>query len=490
MRDVRRLRIEMIGMVAVLAALAGTVCAAGTDYSADPAFVRKFGAAAANIARRQMAADDVVRAKAGASPCRRISTGAGFPGAFLWDTAFAAVWAARLPAGSFPAAESLDYLYGHASKEGFISREFSADGTPVWSDAHPVAFAPPLLSWAERELYEHGHTDRERIRRVLPSLVRHHDFCASRFRRDDGLYFGDMLGCGMDDLPRGPVGRSYADCAKGGIAFTKDMIAPASQAMWDAGWFRKNLDTHAWNRQAGWIDMSSQMALDARTIAFLARETGDAKTAERFEDEWHRIADAVNRLCWDERTGFYYDRGPDGLILRRHAGAFWTLLAGIATGERAKRLAEAAMDEKAFARPCGLPSLPADDPDYDPENGYWTGPVWPPTTYVAIRGLLAQGFRTEADRLARRWYNACAALWVKTGTCWENISPDQCEAQKARAKRDFCGWAALAPIALPQDLGWQTNVSLPASGACGSTATGPGAGARSRSVRDSRSRSR
>ena len=430
--------------------------AAARDYAADPAFVGQFRAGAEAIARRKMASDAEARRSAGVDAPERLSTGGGFDGYFLWDTAFACVWAAHTPVGSFPAAASLDNLYRSASADGFICREYTAGGEAVWSAEHPNAFAPPLLAWAERELFVRGHTDRARLERVYPILAKHHAFCIAHYRRADGLYFGDMLGCGMDDLPRGPVGVKPEDWPKdGGIAFSSEMIGPSvRERIAGSDWFGRQLVYRGWNRQAGWIDLSAQMAFDAANLAWMARELGRDREAAAYDLEHGELADTINRLCWDEQTGFYYDRGPDGLIRRRLAAAFWTLIAGVATGDRARQLAAAATDERWFGRPCGVPALAADDPDYDPEHGYWCGPVWPPVAYMTIRGLLAAGFRSEAETIARRWYNASAALWEGEGTCFENISPEQCLRRKGRSGTDFCGWAALAPVALPSDLGW------------------------------------
>ena len=103
----------------------------------------------------------------------------------------------------------------------------------------------------------------------------------------------------------------------------------------------------------------------------------------------------------------------------------------------------------------GLVVVSADDPeDYQPETAYWRGVVWPPTDYIAFRGLLDCGESAFAEDAARSYYNGVAAIYEKTGTVWENSSPEQCEKQKTWAGEDFCGWGALAPVALPVEFGW------------------------------------
>ena len=429
------------------------------DYSRDRDFVRRFRDGALEIARRKMA--DVAAHQADHPTVvplgPRLSTGGHFGGFFLWDTVFCALWARHAQdAGDFPLLSPLDNLYALAEPDGFIAREYNARGVPVWSSLHPVAFAPPLLSWAEVVMHREGRSPAGRLESVYPRLVRHHRACQARFRRPDGLYFGDGFGCGMDDIPRHPRGMSAAAAASlppGGIRMTEDCLGPESKGIWE--WLFKLADHLSWNRQAGWIDMTCQMAFDALNLARIAAALGRSDDERAFLAEHQEIADAVNALCWDDAVGFYCDAGPDGVIRRQSAAGFWALISRVARPERARRVIDALKDPARFNRPFPFPAVPADDPeDYQPETAYWRGVVWPPTTYVALHGLLEWGERDFAEDAARRYYNANAALFESTGTVWENISPEQCEHPKEMSGRDFCGWGALAPVALPAEFGW------------------------------------
>ena len=118
------------------------------DYASDKDFVRRFRDGALDIARRKM--DDVARHQAEIETVvplgPRMATGGHFGGFFLWDTVFAVMWARHAP-GDWPYLSALDNFYAVAEpSDGFIGREFTPRGTPVWSSHHPVAFAPPLLS--------------------------------------------------------------------------------------------------------------------------------------------------------------------------------------------------------------------------------------------------------------------------------------------------------------------------------------------------------
>jgi hypothetical protein len=375
----------------------------------------------------------------------RIATGGGFAGIFLWDTAFAVFWAKHEPK-RYPVTESLDNFYTLQDADGFICREYQADGRAFWNRRHPASFAPPLLAWAELEIFDAGITDVSRLARVFDPLLRQHAFCRRMYRRPDGLYFGDALGCGMDDLPRTPVDVPFT--YDGGIDFSENDIEDGAK------WFWKHIEgnpSFRWNRQLGWIDMSAQMAFNASNLARIATLVGRDDEVAALRSQHAELAQLINTKCYDEKRGFYFDHYDGAIVPRYHAGSFWVLIADIVPPERLARFVTVLRDPAKFNRPVPVPALSADDPDYAPETGYWRGSVWPPTTYMLLRGLRKVGEEELAKDFARRNYAAHAALYRATGTVWENISPEQCERPKAHSGRDFCGWSALTPIAIAKE---------------------------------------
>ena len=426
-------------------------CAAQTtDYTRDEAFMRRFSRAACDIAHRK------IRQLTDAGHSRRLATGGHFNDYFLWDTALCVMWA-RHAVQEFPVEASLDNFYRFADSDGFIGRQYDVQGRPVWNSSYPVSFAPPVLSWAEYELYKTTPSNsNSRLCRVYPALARHHR-ALKRFQRDDGLYFSDELGCGMDDLKRYPRGIGEETMLSGGVPMCIEAVMPYARKdgrrdRW--AWVQKRLAERSWNRQIGWIDTTSQVALDCYMLANIARIVGRHGEADEWMREHAQLKDAVNRLCWNESLGFYCDRMGDGTVPRRHAGGFWVLVSRVATEERAERVVRTLSDVRLFNQRVPFPCLPKDDPEYDPISGYWCGSVWPPTNYAAIKGLLAYGYRDFAEDVARRWYNASAEMWVRFGTVFENLSPERFDMRKEKSDIDFCGWGAIAPIALPVEFGW------------------------------------
>lgn len=377
----------------------------------------------------------------------RIGTGGHFTGIYLWDTAFCIMWAKYHPA-EFGALNSLDNFYALQDADGHIGKEYSADGEKIWSENSPISYAAPLLGWAELELYQTGVTGADRLKKVFPLLQKQHEWNCLHFRRNDGLFFGTTLSSGMDDLPRWD---DPADViAEGGIPFERSSIALKGEK--GDLFFQRVLNWkayhHEWNRQLGWCDISCQMAFNARILAEIAGIIGETRQQKELQAFHNELSEIINQKCFDPKRGFYFDYCNGHLLSRRHVGAFWALISHVASEEQAWCLIRELKNPDRFALPCGVPSLSADDPDFDLEHGYWRGQVWPNAIYMVLRGLRDYGENKLAKEIAVRFYRAVANLYERTGTMWENYPPDQSEQKSPRSGEDFCGWSALGPISI------------------------------------------
>ena len=96
-------------------------------------------------------------------------------------------------------------------------------------------------------------------------------------------------------------------------------------------------------------------------------------------------------------------------------------LAGVASPRQAATLAAHLQDEDTFGARNSIPSLSADDPNFQPEGGYWLGSVWPPIEYMVCRGLRANGYRELAHEIAKKHLDCMAAVLKddKEHTIWE-----------------------------------------------------------------------
>ncbi|MBA2248950.1 MAG: hypothetical protein H0W12_02020 [Chitinophagaceae bacterium] len=351
---------------------------------------------------------------------------------FLWDTCFIACYA-KYHQDKLPIENALDNFYNLQDKDGFICREYTKEGKPMWSKDHPVSINPPLLAFAELELYSQSKNI-QRLQKVYPSLKKFYHYLIAHYRMEDKLFFSDAFGSGMDNIQRYPDG--WQDDGKG---------IPVKNLFPEI--FAYTGLSSVWNRQGRAVDLSAQMALFAdnlSTIAGLINEKNDIADYRQF---YHETKVAINAFCWNDTDGFYYDLGYGKQIKRKHIGMFWVLLAGIVPVEKLSMFLSHLTDPNQFWRTFPVASYPADQPGFSAKGDYWMGSVWAPTNYMIIRGLLHNDQIKLATKLARQYYWCIAEVYKKTKTFWENYAPDSLT-QGNQARADFCGWTAIAPVAI------------------------------------------
>lgn len=350
---------------------------------------------------------------------------------YQWDTCFMAAFAVYGHPW-FPAMEGLDNFYSRQREDGYIQRVYrETDGGLVHepTSSEPMV-NPPLFAWLEwRWLVITG--DDSRVDRVLPVLIRYFDWIEANLRAPEGrgLYYSTPLGSGMDNLPRPGVGRG------------------------------------------GYVDLTAQQALAARAIAALAEYRGDMATATAFRRKQVAIRDLLSRHCWNPEAGFFQDftahGHPAGVD---HIGAFWTLLADVATPQQGEALLVRLQDPMAFWRRHPVPALSAAHPFFDPRGHYWRGGVWAPTNYMVVRGLERHGRADLAEAIATNHIDAMSRIYREfrpdSGdiafeerfadgyhTIWESYAPDTLTPATRwdgtfYARQDFVGWSGLGPIAM------------------------------------------
>ncbi len=353
----------------------------------------------------------------------RVQTGNGFVAPyidtafndclFMWDSAFIVMFA-RYGARAFDFQRTLDNFYAKQHGDGFISRELREwDGLDRFHRFDPVSTGPDILGWCEWE-YFLSFGDRKRLAEVFGPLLAYHRWMRRYRTWPDGSYWSSGWGCGMDNQPRVPEG-------------------------YDERWEHGHMS---------WIDATAQAALSARVLVEMANVLGRSADVAAECSETKQLADYINHNMWNETTRFYADRLRDGTVVAtRTVGAYWALLAGVVAPERLSAFVAHLDDEESFKRPHRVPSLPADDPAYNPRGEYWRGSVWPPTNYMILRGLTASGFDDLAAQIGFNHHENVVETFVKTGTVWENYAPEAA-GRGSESRGDFVGWGGLGPIAV------------------------------------------
>jgi hypothetical protein len=240
----------------------------------------------------------------------------------------------------------------------------------------------PILAWAELVSYK-WTGDKERLELVRVPLIKYYEALKKYIRQGNGLYMTDWAS--MDNSPRN-------NClAKGGTG----------------------------------IDISAEMVLYARNLSELSEILGYEADARNFKYEADTLAAIINTKMWDDKKKFYFDLTLDEEFCPiKTIAAFWTLLSKTATISRAELLANQLKNPDTFGRLHPVPSLAADEVEYNPLGGYWSGAVWVMTNTMVIKGLEEYHYNALAREIAVKHLDAIARVYKQTGTFWENYAAD------------------------------------------------------------------
>ena len=76
------------------------------------------------------------------------------------------------------------------------------------------------------------------------------------------------------------------------------------------------------------------------------------------------------------------------------------------------------MDPNIFYTKIPFPTLDASHPEFNPEKGYWRGPVWMDQAYFALMGMKKYGYENEVLKLTSKLFNE-----IQYPALYENYHP-------------------------------------------------------------------
>lgn len=353
------------------------------------------------------------------------------PQIFQWDTNFMTMFG-RYGHHIFPFINSHDNFYCRQHDDGMICRVINeADGSDhYWGMGKDFSrtINPPLYSWAEVENYK-VTGDKSRFAMILPVLEKYAEWIESHKKGTDTphqLYWSNGQACGMDNTPR-DIGRPQ----------------PGDGA-----------NIHSAIDHVGWVDMSAQMVIFYKDLAYICSELNEVGKAENYTDKANEIANRINKWLWDDSQGIYFDVNPEGVKNKWITIAtFWPMFARITDKEQNEKLVANLKNPKLFWTRIPVPSLAANQEYYDINGKYWRGGVWAPTNYMVVQGLVKNGYESEANEIATKYLDAIYNVFKESKTLWETYSPEMyIPATNASGiylcQSDFVGWTGLGPISM------------------------------------------
>ncbi|MGI8586377.1 MAG: MGH1-like glycoside hydrolase domain-containing protein [Chloroflexia bacterium] len=138
---------------------------------------------------------------------------------------------------------------------------------------------------------------------------------------------------------------------------------------------------------------STARLADALADGYAPREAARLREAvARNRERAGVVAEAIRRKLWDADDGLFYSYDSRGERLLRTAtvSSLMPLMSGVADDEQAGRLLARLRDPAMFWTRAPVPSTAANAPVFNPER-YWSGPSWPVTNWLVLRGLDERG---------------------------------------------------------------------------------------------------
>jgi len=328
---------------------------------------------------------------------------------FMWDCSFMTMYG-KYAKSVFNFQNTLNNFYAKQHSDGFICREIRvSDGTDCFERFDPSSTGPNIMPWSEWE-YFLNYNDTERLAKVFPVLLAYYEWFNTYRSWPDGTYYSSGWGCGMDNQPRMPKNFNAA---------------------WSHGFM-------------SWIDISLQQVLSGTILIEMANRLDRKADVASIEKEISSLNDFINFKMWDANKNYYFDRFQNSTLSKvKSIASYWALLSGTLPKDRAQAFVGHLEYTTMFARLHRVPTLSADNPNFDSNGGYWNGAVWAPTNYMVLRGLTKYGYDSLAYEIASNHLNNVVSVFNKTNDLRENYAPDKVQGNDGK---NFVGWTGLVPI--------------------------------------------
>jgi hypothetical protein len=199
------------------------------------------------------------------------------------------------------------------------------------------------------------------------------------------------------------------------------------------------------------VDLACYLYRELQAMEVIAEKLGKTADQKTYATHAAKLAQAINRVFWDEKDGFYYDRNEKtGQPIKvKSVVGFIPLWAGVATPEQAHRLVhEHLLNEREFWLKYPVATYAASEPNFyeGSKSGEcnWQGPTWIPTNYMIFHGLMKYGYVDVAKQLAVKTFRMALIENPVTREYYDS------DTGKGSGMNPFWGWSSLAYV-MPLD---------------------------------------
>ena len=321
----------------------------------------------------------------------------GFHGFWAWDS-----WKHAVALASFHprlAMQQVLAMFDYQESTGMIPDCIYADK----QENNLRNTKTPLAAWAVYKIYEHSE-DAGFLVEMYPKLKRYH-----RWWYENRDHDGDSL-C------------EYG-CTDGTLQAAKWESGMDNAVRFDNAGLLKN-DENAWSMNQESVDLNSYLYLEKLYLANIAWILSRKAEAIGFEKEAEALKKQMANKFYSEKDNYFYDIHfkTDSLIRVRGPEAWIPLFAKISGYKERRSVCQMIYKEARFNTFVPFPTLEASHPEFDPEQGYWRGPVWLDQAYFAVQGMRKANMWDESNEMFKKLLNNPAGL-KQQAPIYENYHP-------------------------------------------------------------------
>ncbi|UKJ06826.1 alpha,alpha-trehalase TreF [Solitalea lacus] len=197
-------------------------------------------------------------------------------------------------------------------------------------------------------------------------------------------------------------------------------VRAACESGWDfsSRWFKDGISLRSIHTvEIIPVDLNCLLYSLELTIANAYQLKTEYQNQKIFEGKARKRKTAINKYCWSETTGFFFDydfvQNKTKQIFS--LAALYPLFFKVADEHQAERSVKHLIDY--FLYPGGLVSTTVlSHQQWDVPNG------WAPLQYITYQGLRAYGYKALADTIKNRWLKTVELNYQKTGKLLEKYN--------------------------------------------------------------------
>jgi len=288
-------------------------------------------------------------------------------------------------------------MYDFQDQHGMIADCVFPDTTIEnhnWRDTKP-----PLSAWAVLSIYEQTQ-DSSFVAELYFKILKYHEWWyKNRDHNGNGL-------CEYGSTDGTEIAARWESGMDNAVRFDHIKMVENNERSW-------SMDQES-------VDLNSYLFAEKHYLKNMAELLGMDEDVEKYKSEAAQLKKQIQTLMYDPDDGYFYDiRLEDGSFVKVKGPEGWIpLWAGVALQTQADAVIEKILNPRIFNTKIPFPTLDASHPEFNPEKGYWRGPVWMDQAYFALMGMKKYGYENEVLKLTSKLFNE-----IQYPALYENYHP-------------------------------------------------------------------